>query len=83
MYIHEAAKQARLHGGCITRQKWHDANFYCRVAPTDTPDGCVLLSRGSRWPSRGWQPTAEDLTADDWFLLSRQVGPELTDSAEK
>lgn len=71
MQIHEATAAALEGRCCMTRLKWHYAGFYCRVMPTNTPDLCILLSRAARHASRGWQPTAEDLLADDWLLIGR------------
>lgn len=64
----------------ITREAW-DRQFEpapghrILLMPTDTPDCIIALSSrdGIRSYPR-WNPTKEDLLADDWF----SVGPDLT-----
>ena len=71
MYIHEAINARSAEKPHITRLSWTYTLDGFKVLPisinpTDTPDGCVLVTRASRTPCRGWQPRAEDLAADDW-----------------
>lgn len=73
MYIHEAIKARTMDEPFITREKWLDTFGHwhrVRLLPTPSPDGMILQSGAVKEPRRGWQPTAEDLTADDWVTLS-------------
>lgn len=70
MYIHEAIKARTEIKPFITREKWcYRTGQPCKAAvkiqPTDSPDGCVVRSVTGRDCPR-WQPTTDDLTADDW-----------------
>lgn len=49
----------------ITRTAWADPGI--KIRPTDSPECCIISSPYCARPSRGWQPTAEDLTAEDWI----------------
>ena len=77
MFIHEAIRECchnekgnpKRH---IKRKKW-DAPISGgtpRVCPSDSPDGCAFYSPASKGWFRGWQPTKEDLIADDWEVVS-------------
>ena len=69
MYIHEAIKARTENSPYIRRKKWVDplgAIRATRIIPTSSPDGMVIDSRAVKDLRRGWQPTAEDLVADDW-----------------
>lgn len=70
MIISEAIRARTENKPYITREAW--CNTYrgsdLKVFPTNTPDCCVLTSLEARGPRRGWQPTAGDLIADDWFV---------------
>ena len=74
MFIHEAIKAPTTKKPFITRKAWmlNDIDrAIIRILPTDTPDGCIMVSDySSRGPCRGWQPRAEDLVADDWVVCS-------------
>ena len=76
MFIHEAIAEAekdrkdpRKH---IQRKKWKSPSVFGthKICPTDTPDGCLYYSPASKMWTGGWQPTKEDLIADDWELAS-------------
>ena len=69
-HIHEAVTAALATGKCIARKAW-ESPYNPRITPTTTPDGCVLFSGAMKIPCRGWQPTAVDLIADDWIVLSQ------------
>ncbi len=75
MYIHEAIKARTPDTPFIVRRKWID-ELRCyawkgtKVYPTSTPDYCLLMTGYSRTPCRGWEPSAEDLTAEDWEVCS-------------
>lgn len=72
MNIIEAIKSTDKNAPFITRQKWQHlvGSPYGapKLLPTSSPDGMILHSKanGKENPRRGWQPTAEDLIADDW-----------------
>ena len=59
----------------ITRKKWshvvskQDGDI--KILPTDSPDCMIVYSEanGKEDPRRGWEPTAEDLIADDWITV--------------
>lgn len=75
MNICEAVKARTNEQPYITRASWnYPTNVWCKAAikimPTDTPDCCVIESITNNNPCRGWMPTAEDLTADDWVLIT-------------
>lgn len=80
MNIVEAIRSTCKDTPYITRQKWEtefDAVPGHRILlmPTDTPDCIIVISHrdGIRSYPR-WNPTKEDLLADDWIT----VGPSLT-----
>ena len=70
MNIQEATNSRTKDKPYITREVW--CNTYrgadLKVFPTNTPDCCVITSLAARGHRRGWQPTADDLIADDWFV---------------
>lgn len=71
MYIHEAIKARTADKPFITREIWLTEyscleRYAVKILPTNTPDGMVCVGAASRSPCRGWQPDAEDLSADDW-----------------
>ena len=72
MYIHEAIKARTADEPYITRERWHDRFnprrcWESRIRPTDSPDCCIIESKHTATATRGWQPMAEDLCADDWI----------------
>lgn len=69
MYIHEAIAACTPNKPFITRKRWKDMFGLLtgiKVFPTDSPDCCVFESGTNKSPCRGWQPTKEDLVANDW-----------------
>lgn len=67
MNICEAIKKAMETGKCI-------ATAYmigeAKIKPTDTIHNCIVMRADGSHPSRyGWQPSAEDLTREDWELV--------------
>lgn len=78
MYIHEAIKARNAEHPYVMREKWSDTFGlwnYVRLIPSDSPDGMIVTSRAMKDPRRGWQPTAEDLTADDWIIEALPLCP--------
>ncbi len=65
MTIIEAIKSTTENRPSITRTAW--AEMQVKIRPTNTPDCCIISSLSGSNPRRGWQPTAEDLTAKDWI----------------
>ena len=49
-----------------------DSNTYATIKPTNSYDSCLLIvNRGDKKEScRNWNPTADDLMADDWEVLN-------------
>ena len=71
MFIHEAIAARSKACPYIQRASWRwypTENIHGRfcILPTDTPDGCVIISPSRKDRCPGWQPTAADLTANDW-----------------
>ena len=74
MFIHEAILSRTLGKPCIRRRAWgystsSPVNAPVKIQPTDSPDGCVIISTSRKAPCCGWQPTAGDLMADDWEIV--------------
>lgn len=73
MFIHEAILSRSQGEPYITRKSWdypatESVEAAIMILPTDTPDCCIIMSVNGKNPCRGWQPTAEDLAADDWVV---------------
>ena len=73
MYIHEAIQNRTREQPCITRKAWGDLfpgtaehPWGVVIWPTDSPECCLIISAHRKESTRGWQPTAGDLAADDW-----------------
>lgn len=70
MYIHEAIQSVTPNTPYISRASWvrlSPAPFGgIKLQPTDSPDGCIVISDVNDGRRRGWQPTTADLIADDW-----------------
>ena len=73
MYIHEAIMATNIKYPCITREAWARLSLVpysdgIKLQPTNSPDGCILISDARGGLIHGWQPTAADLIADDWKI---------------
>ena len=71
MYIHEAIQAMTMEKPCIARRSWGRWNkglpsSGVRIQPTNSPDCCIIESDAASFHLRGWQPTKDDLVADDW-----------------
>lgn len=73
MRIHEAVKKALEEDALIIRTsaKEPESDSYSAIRPTNSYDTCRLIviregkiERACRW----WNPTADDLMADDWTI---------------
>ena len=69
MNINEAVKDALEKKGFIRR---HD--YFCReelIKPTNQNECCIFIFKEKyRQQSRLWHPTADDLMADDWEVVT-------------
>lgn len=64
MYIYEAIKARTETNPFITRAVW-EGRIY--INPTNGPEGCFVRAK-DRAPCPRWEPSADDLTADDWEI---------------
>ena len=69
MFIHEAISEAMARNMCIKRKAggWKHYKIYPSASQISR---CIIFSDKGRAVPR-WQPSAADLTADDWMLVSR------------
>lgn len=75
MFIHEAVELSLKNGKHMRRKEWVMKNGWqeFRILPTNSPDRCIpsLLVYGNEVSrSRNWNPSADDLIADDWELAN-------------
>ena len=73
MFIHEAVKRAVEENKEIYRTSAkHDcSDVYATIRPTNSYDTCLLVINkdNEKKSCRAWNPTANDLAADDWELV--------------
>ena len=75
MYIHEAVKKAQnMKNGKIYRRsvKRPEQDIYALIRPTNSYDTCQIIVYRHGKPersARAWNPTANDLAANDWECL--------------
>lgn len=71
MRIHEAVKEAMRINGIIFRKSARrpESEVFAVIKPSNSYETCQLIickyGRVER-AARSWNPTADDLTADDW-----------------
>lgn len=65
MYLHEAVKKAKESGRGFTRQIEIQSISYI---PTNTIYGIIMIINNQLTPR--WQPSEDDLTADDWEITT-------------
>lgn len=65
MNIQEAIKEAVEQKRGIAREPWEAVSMW--AIPTNTNLCMILLSKDEIASSR-WEPNADDLTANDWFV---------------
>lgn len=74
MKIHEAIKATTIRKPYVTREAWAFLTVTpetpVKLLPTNSPDGCILISTMQKDSCRWWQPTAGDLLADDWGITA-------------
>lgn len=71
MKIYEAVEKALKEKKPITRMGLRDFGF--SIFPTDSSDCCYLIPKDEKQqPARCWNPTANDLLADDWELVTKR-----------
>lgn len=77
MYLHEAVKEAMKTNGLIYRKETvqnSDGVLQGAIRPTNTYDTCILVvleDEKIKKSYRAWNPTADDLMADDWMLWDK------------
>ena len=77
MYIHEAITEAQKRPSVIRRP---DFGRFFILVPQNPKEVLYGGVNGSPTPIMGWEPTGEDLTADDWEV-SRAEGIEWPEPA--
>lgn len=85
MYIHEAVRMAMEENNLIIRSsaKIEESTRYAAIKPTNTYDTCVLVviaDKKQKEACRCWNPTADDLMADDWTVLRNEFGDEVSNA---
>lgn len=75
MRIYEAVNQAIEASGRIRRKSAVAANIsrHAEIIPTNSYDTCILVivsDKGTEKSCRCWNPTADDLMADDWEVIT-------------
>ena len=71
MKIYEAVEKALKEKRPITRTGLRDFGF--EIFPTDSSDCCYIIPKDKKQqPGRCWNPTANDLMADDWELVTKE-----------
>lgn len=80
MNIKEATKKAMKEQAFITRQKDYSLGDYRIgiIKPSNTHDTCAIMTIDAKGNlsnyCRNWNPTADDLMADDWEVV--KIGKE-------
>lgn len=70
MKISEAVEKALKNNTPIVRK---ELPYGTKIYPTNSSDCCFVLSDDkSRQPVRCWNPTANDLVADDWEVATKE-----------
>lgn len=85
MHIHEAVRMAMEEDNLIIRSsaKIEESTRYAAIKPTNTYDTCVLVviaDKKQKEACRCWNPTADDLMADDWAVLRNEFGDEVSNA---
>lgn len=73
MNIQEATKLAMKELLTMTRKEWKESH-QAQVLPTnDSFLNCILSSNDGKCLVRYWQPSADDLMADDWHVVGEKT----------
>lgn len=72
MNIVEAIKEALPKGKGIARKAWNDTWLDTVIIPTNSSECCIVTTFGKHSSAPRWNPTADDLTADDWVLVPKE-----------
>lgn len=69
MNIQEAVRESLESKKMIARKSISQVAFI----PTNNPIFLVVIvdKKNRRLPGKGWQPSAQDLIADDWYVTDR------------
>lgn len=75
MYIHEAVRKAVEENGRIIRSSGRgpESDIYSVITPTNSYDTCLITVFHNGKPRRTagrWNPSADDLMADDWTVIT-------------
>ncbi|MDS3908743.1 DUF2829 domain-containing protein [Staphylococcus hominis] len=77
MNIQDATKLATKKLLTMTRKEW-EGNHQTQVLPTnDSCLHCIVTSKDGKQLIRYWQPSADDLMADDWEVVNSVRDQEL------
>ena len=68
MLIHEAIRKAQQAPSIVTRQGF--GGRYFLLISRNTRDCIWVGSEGLAKPGYGWEPTVDDLLADDWDVTT-------------
>lgn len=71
MNIQEAVKESQSQNKMIARK----SISYLAFIPTNDVINRVMIVdiKNRRLPGKGWQPDANDLIADDWYVTDRDI----------
>lgn len=76
MYIHEAVKRALEIDGVIYRKSErepigkYERSCFTMIKPSNGYECCrALVFRDGKLDYTHWNPTADDLAADDWYYM--------------
>lgn len=76
MNIQDATKLATTKLLTMTRKEWEGSHH--RILPTnDSFLHCILTSNDGKHLVRYWQPSADDLMAEDWEVINSIKDEEL------
>ena len=80
MNIQEAVKKSLENKKAISRREYDNEIF---LIPTNDVNSLVALCSKRNLPCRGWQPFADDLMADDWYVTDISYIHSILDYSKK